>query len=416
MNQRTTSLSSICITALFVMSLHGICFGLSDGQDWPNWRGPDHNGISNESDWANGLSERQGKVLWTALVGTGFSSFSVSDGRAYTMGNQGPRDAQEDVVYCFDSLTGQTIWSFTYPSPLAPVQYEGGPNATPTVDGDRVYTWGKNAKLHCFDAKTGKLIWDKDLQAEYGVKLAKHGLASSPLVVGDLLILNGIEVTLALDKTKEGTLVWKTPTGPGSQGAGYSTPVPYELDGQPCLAVFQAEGALGLTVDGGKVLWEFPWETAWNLNVADPVIAGNRFFLSSGYNAGCVLFAVENGTPKELWRNKEMDNHFNSSVFYKGHLYGFDQNILRCLDIEDGSVKWSQEDLGKGSLIIAGGKLVVLSERGKLVIADAVPTGFQPVFEKEILENKCWTPPVLSHGKVYARNARGDVVCVDLTQ
>lgn len=416
MNQRMINLSLTFMAFFSVVAFNGRCFAVADGQDWPKWRGPDYNGISKETDWSTDLPKKQGEILWTASVGTGFSSFSVCNGRVYTMGNQGPRNAQKDVVYCFDSLTGREIWSFSYPSPLAPVQYDGGPNATPTIDADRVYTWGKNAYLHCLDAQTGKLIWKKDLQAEYGLKLAKHGLSSSVLIIGDLLILNGIEITLALDKTKQGTLVWKTPTGPGSQGAGYSTPVPYEADGKKCLAVFQAEGALGLTLSDGKVLWTFPWETAWNLNVADPIVDGNRFFLSSGYNAGCVLFEMQDGTPVERWRNKNMDNHFNTSVLYKGHLYGFDQSTLRCLDFSDGSIKWSQKGLGKGSLMIAGDKLVILSERGKLVIAEASSDTFQSLFEKEILKNKCWTPPVLSHGKLYARNARGDVVCLDLTQ
>ncbi len=414
MNKRTV-LCAALVASFSVMLCGSLSFGITDGQDWPHWRGPDYNGISKESDWAVDLNQKQLNVLWTASVGTGFSSFSVSNGCVYTMGNRGPKDAQEDVVYCFDSTSGKEIWSFAYPCPLSPVQYEGGPNATPTIDDGKVYTWGKNAMVHCLDAATGKLIWKKDLQAEHGIKIAKHGLASSPLIIDNLLILNGIEVTIALDKTKEGALVWKTPTGAGSQGAGYSTPVPYTAGGQTLLAVFQAEGALGLQSSDGKVLWNFPWETAWNLNIADPIVEGNRFFLSSGYNAGCVLFNVVDNTPTEQWRNKNMDNHFNCSVLYKGHLYGFDQNVLRCLDFSDGSIKWSQQGMGKGSLMIAGDKLVILSERGKLVIAQASADAWLPMFEKEILENKCWTQPVLSHGKVYARNARGDVVCVDLT-
>ena len=304
----------LCTSLLLILWQGGICYGISDGMDWPHWRGPEHNGISQESEWAKELTGKEAKVLWTASVGTGYSSFSVSDGRVYTMGNTGRKAAseeeQEDVVFCFDSITGRQLWSYSYPCPLSPVQYEGGPNATPTVDGKQVYTWGKNAVLHCFDAETGKMLWAKDLKAEYGITLAKHGLASSPLIVGNLVFLNGTEVTIALDKTRQGEMVWKTPTRPGSQGAGYSTPVPYVLDGEHCLAVFQAEGALGLTLREGKVLWEFPWETAWNLNVADPVVESNKVFLSSGYNAGCVLIALENNTPVEVWRNKNMANHF----------------------------------------------------------------------------------------------------------
>ena len=416
---RSNLLSSLEVLAVVFVML-AVSGTTTYGADWPNWRGPEHNGISKETDWSTQWPAEGPKVLWRASVGTGFSSFAVSNGRVYTMGNTAKKGDKKqdhkDVVYCFDAVTGKTIWHQSYPSELAPKQYEGGPNATPTVDGKYIYTWGKQTDLHCFNAVTGEVVWAKNLKAEYGLKMAKHGLGCSPLIQGDLLIINGIEVTVALDKTSKGDLIWKTPTGPGSQGAGYSTPVPYTLNGENCIAVFQAEGSLGIRVSDGRVLWNFPFTTQYNLNVADPVVIGDKIFLSSGYGSGCVLITMDGEKPSQLWKNKNMRNHFNSSIFYNGCIYGFDESILTCLDSKDGSTKWTEKSLGKGSLMVAGDKLVILGDRGKLVIAETSSEAYKPLAEAQILKGKCWTTPILSNGRIYARNDRGDVICLDVSK
>src|SRR5262245_45039837 len=164
--------------------------------DWPQWRGPDRNGISSERNWRTDWPADGPKILWRASVGTGFSSISVSQGRVYKMGNTENRD----MIWCFDAVTGKTIWKHTYDCQLGPKYYEGGPGSTPTVDRDRVYTISKWGDVFCLDAAKGDLIWQRDLRKDPGVTPNEWGLSGSPLIYGDLVILNAGAAGTALDR------------------------------------------------------------------------------------------------------------------------------------------------------------------------------------------------------------------------
>ena len=171
------------------------------------------------------------------------------------------------------------------------------------------------------------------------------------------------------------------------------------------------------------MLWRHEWKTEYACSIATPVVSGSRIFISSGYGMGCALLQVNEGNkPEVVWSNQEMASHFNACVLWKGYLYGFhgapkhnkDKGQLRCLDFETGEVKWKQDGLGKGSLMIADGKLIILSEKGKLVIADASPEGFKEIASAKVLDGTCWTVPVLSGGRIYCRSHEGDLVCMDV--
>jgi outer membrane protein assembly factor BamB len=369
--------------------------------DWPNWRGPDYNGISKETGWDAGKVNSNTKPLWKASVGTGFSSIAVSGGRAYTMGNTN----NEDTVYCLDAATGSVIWKHSYSAPLDSDNYEGGPSATPTIADGKVYTISKKGRVFCLDADTGDVIWQKELN----VKIPQWGLSGSALVIDNMVIFNAGTCGMALNKI-DGGEIWQN----GKGNAGYATGVPFTSDGNKCVAIFGADEASGLIAATGKEIWSFEWKTSYDINAADPIISGNKVFVSSGYNTGCGVFNIENGKANEVWRNKNIRNHFNSCVLLAGHIYGFDEKTLKCLDMATGREKWSKEGLGKGSLMAADGKLIILSEKGKLVIAEAAPTGFKEISSAQILAGKCWTVPVLANGRIYARNAVGDLVCVDV--
>jgi len=371
--------------------------------DWPNWRGPDHNGVSKETGWKTTWPAEGPKVLWKASVGTGFSSFAVSSGKVYTMGNTD----NTDMVFCFDAETGKEVWKHSYQAPLDKSQYEGGPNSTPTVDDTRVYTFSKRGQVYCLDVGTGKVIWSK----KFLIKPPTWNFAGSPLVMGRLVILNAGTQGLALNKL-DGAVVWQN----GEGLAGYATPVPFKMIGRECVAIFTQKAAVGLLAENGKELWRIAWETQYDANIPDPIIYDDKVFLSSGYGTGCGLYQIAHGQPNQIWRNRSMRNHFNSCVPWKGSVYGFDESTLTCMDWATGTVKWTDRGLGKGSLMAADGKLILLGEGGKLVIADASPEGFKPLAEAQILRGKCWTTPVLSGGRIYARNAPGDVVCVDVKQ
>ena len=373
--------------------------------DWPNWRGPDHNGISKETGWSAKWPAEGPKSLWKAKVGIGFASFAVSNGRVYTSGNA----KDTDTVFCFDAITGKELWKHSSAARLDPKYYEGGPSATPTVGGDRVYTFSKRGVVNCLDAAKGTVIWSKNLAEELKAKMPTWGFASSVLVEGELALLNVGSAGAALDQ-KSGKVIWSS----GPEEAGYSTPVPVESKGGREVLLSLKQTVAALSVKDGKEVWQHPWKTEYDVNAADPILEGGKLFISSGYNHGGAMVDVSSDKPKLVWENKNMRNQFNSTVLWKGHLYGVDEDQLRCLVLETGEVKWTDKVSGKGSLMLADGKLIVLSAKGELLVADTTPDGFKPISRAQVLGGKCWTTPVLANGKIYCRNAAGDVVCVDV--
>jgi len=387
------------------------CGFLARAEDWPRWRGPDANGISKETGWSTQWPADGPKQVWKAKVGIGFASFSVSQSRVYTMGNS----KDTDTVFCFDANSGAMIWQHSYPAKLDPKYYEGGPSATPTVDGDRIYTFSKRGLFNCLDATQGTVHWSKNLMEELKAEMPTWGFASSVLIEGDLALLNVGSAGAAFDK-KSGKVVWSS----GTEQAGYSTPVPFKAGGELAAALAIKKDVVAVRVKDGKELWRHPWKTSYDVNAADPIVSGSKVFVSSGYNHGGSVFDVSVSPPKTVWENKEMRNHFNGCVLFGGFLYGFDGDAgksstgLKCLDLETGAVKWA-EKTGVGGLMIADGKLIVLSAKGELMVANATPEAFKPMSRAQVLSGKCWTTPILANGKIYCRNAAGDVVCLDVS-
>jgi len=391
---------TFCLATLVLSNL------VAAAADWPNYRGPTHDGISKETGWTTAWLADGPKVLWKAKVGLGFSAVVVANNRAYTQGNA----HDEDTIFCFDANKGTVVWKHSYAAPLDAKFYEGGTSATPTVDGDRVYTVSKRGIIHCLDAADGKVIWTTNLMAGLNAKMPTWGFASSILIDGDLAILNFGAAGTALDK-KTGQVVWTS----SPEESGYATPVPIGASGERAVMLAAKQDVVAVKVKDGKELWRFPWNTQYDVNAAAPIIAGSKVFASSGYNHGGGVFDVSTQPAKEIWNTKNMRNHFASSVLWQGHLYGVDENQLRCLVFDTGEVKWTDKVSGKGSLILADGKLIVLSERGELLVANASPEGFKPLARAQVIGGKCWTAPTLANGKIYCRTGPGDVVCVDVS-
>ncbi|MHC4619318.1 MAG: PQQ-binding-like beta-propeller repeat protein [Planctomycetota bacterium] len=340
---------------------------------------------------------------------------AIGNGQVYTMGNTGKKDdeaSHEDVVYCFDVETEREVWRHTYKCGLNfKSNTPEGPFATPSLDGDMVYTFSRKGDVFCLDAATGKVVWQRDVKEELGMKMPfQGGFAGSPLVLGDMVILNVGDAGTALEK-RTGEVVWKSEV----EAAAQATPVPFRMDGRQCVAVFSGFGVVGVTAGDGRRLWSYAWDTKYKTNVADPIIEGDNVFISSWYGVGCALLDISGGEPSVVWQNKEMQNHYSSCVLWKGHLYGFDVAKLKCMDFQSGQIKWALEGgFGRGSLMMADGKLIVLTEKGTLLIGDASLEAFRPVLEEKIIGRKVYAGPVFCGGKIYARNDKGDLVCVAL--
>ena len=377
-------------------------FSLGEGLDWPCWRGPERDGVSRESGWSSTGKEAD---LWRVDVGLGYSSVAVANGRLVTKGFD--RDAEMDVVRCLDPLTGEELWSHAHPSKLWDTMHEGGTLSTPVIDGERVFVLSRLGIFWCLDAATGEVIFERKLvEDEEG--LGTFGLAASPLVLADEVVLNPGR-TMALDK-KSGKTLWETK----DYGYSYAVPAPFEFEGRTLLAVFNGSGLAVLDPKDGAELALHPWTSEYNVNSATPVVIGRRLFLSTGYNAkGCALLEFTGKALEVLWENKEMNSNMNGCVLLDGHLYGFDDAVLKCMTV-DGDVRWAERGLGKGTVVASDGRLIVLSEKGELLVAPATPKGFEPASRAKLFdEGVCWTTPVLSHGIVYCRNNRGQLVARD---
>ncbi|HUT01130.1 MAG TPA: PQQ-binding-like beta-propeller repeat protein [Phycisphaerae bacterium] len=393
---------SVHRAAGFVAVLLAAAALCASAADWPIYRGPEHNGISAETGWfAPGAKL---SVAWSQKVGTGCSSMTVVGERLFTMGNI---EKSKDVVYCFNAADGKLVWKFAYDCPLSPKMYEGGPNATPTVADGKVYTLSKQGDVFCLDAATGEKVWSVRL----GAKAPTWGYASSLLVLGKSVLLNAGDAGTALDKDT-GKVLWSSGEGPG----GYSTPVPYEQGGQTLIALFSRRSVVGVQAADGKKVWEHEWKTSYDVNAADPVLidGGKKVFISSGYNSGCMLLNVSGGSATEAWRNKNMRNKHTNSVVQDGAIFGFDESVLTCLDLATGEKKWTQSGLGSGALVLADGKLVLLAEKGKVVVAEASPAGFKELASVQAVKGNCWAAPTLAHGRIYARSKAGDLACVTI--
>jgi outer membrane protein assembly factor BamB len=254
--------------------------------------------------------------------------------------------------------------------------------------------------------------WSKSLVKDFGGREPMHGdngsnqgwgYSGSPLIEKGWVLVEaggkGASV-VALDKLT-GALIWKA----GDDGAGYSSLVTLEHQGERAFVQFSDNHIIGRRMKDGSELWRQVWKTSYGVNAATPILAGGDVFVSSGYGSGCALYKIGPSALTELWRNKNMRNHVNSCVLVDGFLYGFDEGELKCLDWKSGEVKWAEKGYGKGALMFADGKLILYSQNGKLGVAEASPTGFKQLSSVQALKgNNTWAPPVLANGRIYVRS------------
>jgi outer membrane protein assembly factor BamB len=379
--------------------------------DWPQFLGPDRDGKVSEAELAVGPDAKL-PAVWQKEIGIGYSSFAVRDGKVYTMGNNGAKD----IVYCLDAETGKEIWTHTYPAKLG-IGGFNGPRSTPAVDEENVYTLSFAGLLHCLDAEKGTVKWKVDL-AKMGLKAPRWGFSGSPLLDGDLVLLEAGPV-LAFKKA-DGQLAWRSQPKP----AGYSSPITFTLDGNKVVAAFDAAGLSVVDHGTGRPLYNYVWKTPYGVNACTPMVIGNKVFITSGYRVGGALVELTGSGVREIWKSKALGAQCNNPVLVDGHLYGFDGNVggrgkLKCVRLADGKEMWSVRGLGAGSLIVAGDKLVILGEKGQLILADPDTGQLKKIVERDILGGDyCWTPPVLADGKIYARNyiksrSVSEIICID---
>jgi outer membrane protein assembly factor BamB len=377
--------------------------------DWPRWRGPRLDGISRETGLLAEWPKEGPKRLWKIPLSGGFSSVVVVNGRLFTQ----TKEKNQEVVVCLDAATGRDLWRYRYDCDYkAHRTFTGGgmprsrtgPRATPAVDGGRVYTLGATGTLLCLEAETGKLVWRQELLKVGERTCPSHGYCGCPLVVGDRIYVqaggaNGKSLA-ALDK-RDGAVVWQAL----DDGLSPSSPIWAEVGGAPQVIFFTGQRALGVNPDSGDLLWSYPWVTRYDLNIATPICAEGKVFISSNYGVGGAVIRVLGGQPEKVWKGLTLQNHFSTSILYQGHLYGSSEQRLRCVDFETGKVKWDKTGLGRVSMVVADNRLIVLGDHGQLVLAGLSPTAYKEISRCQVFETKAltWTVPVVSDGRLFMR-------------
>ncbi|MFN7936571.1 MAG: PQQ-binding-like beta-propeller repeat protein [Bryobacteraceae bacterium] len=375
--------------------------GLLAGADWPQWRGPNRDGISPEKGLLKSWPEGGPKQVWkTTGLGEGFSSFAVVKGRIYT---QGQRENQEYVM-AFDAATGKKLWE-TAAGTSFRERRGHGPRGTPTVDGTVLYALSADGTLVCLNLADGKQVWSHNIVERYRGEVPHWGISESPLVDGDRVIVTpgGSDGTLVALNKKTGAPLWKTK---GSDAAAYSSPIIVQTGGVKQYVTLTSGGAVGVSAGTGELLWRYDKVANRTANIATPIYAKDHIFVSTDYGTGCALLKVgDGGKASEVYFNREMKNHYSSSVLVGDHLYGFSSQILTAMNFLTGDVTWRDRTVGKGSVTLADGMLYVYSERGQMALVEAAPDAYKEKgrFSIPAGEFNTWTPPVISNGRLYLR-------------
>jgi len=369
--------------------------------DWPQWRGANRDGRSAETgllkSWPAGGPPR----AWEAKgAGEGYSSFAVAQGRLYTLGARG----DTEYVIAFDAASGKRLWETPHGRRFSNDRGDG-PRATPTVDGNRLYTFGASGDLSALDLATGERYWTVNVLKEYRGSNINWGLSESPLVLSDRILLNAGGTIVALKKT-DGTALWKA----SGDDAGYSSAVTQTIGNVTQAIFFTSTRAVGVDVNSGRQLWSYRQVANDVANIATPIVRGNRVFLSSDYGTGSALLELtasgNDVRAREVYFTRAMKNHHATSVLVGDYLYGFDSAILTALHFDTGKVAWQHRSVGKGSLIFADDRLYLFSEDGVVGLAEASPAGYVEhgrfAFRPGNLPT--WSHPVVAGGKLFLRD------------
>ena len=382
--------------------------------DWPQFLGPHGDGITDEPVANQDWSKREPVQRWKADVGTGCSSISIVGGKAYTTGQE---HRGKDTVFCFDAESGTKLWEFAYEQKLEPTLYSGGPSCTPILSEGRLYTVSRDGEIYCLDAASGKKLWQMSYVKDFGGVEQMWGYASSPVVSGDLLICEpgGPGSSVVALKKATGERVWQA----GSDRACYATPVLFQHGTVNGVACFNQFGLAGYDL-AGKPLFRHPWSTQYDVNASSPLHFNSHFLISSNYGSGAALIKIDGSKPEVVWRNKELMLQFQNMVLVDGSVYavsGDNQTraALKCLDFMTGKVRWTERLRdNRGNVIVAGSKLLVLSESGEVILVQPDAKEFRQLGRMQVNRKPCWAPPAFANGLLYSRNNDGKVTCFDL--
>ncbi len=407
--------------------------------EWPQWRGPNRDGVWSEPAVYDKFPAENLKRRWTVPIGSGYSGPTVAEG-CVLVSDRVAEPKQIERIHCFDWKTGERKWTHSYDCPYVDVGYTAGPRASVSVSDGRAYALGTMGHLHCLDVDSGEVLWKHDCNAEYRIKMPIWGIAASPLIYKDLCIvqIGGAGACVVAFDKQTGKEVWKAL----DDRASYSAPIVIQQAGEEVLLVWTGEHLAGLKPATGKVHWQVPTPPRnMVINIATPVLdeERERVFLTSFYDGSRMIRLDQDKLAAEkLWEKagrSERDTEALHSiiatpVFDGEYIYGVDSyGELRCLKAANGERVW--EDLtatppnrwSNIHTVRNGDKYWMFNERGELIICKLSPEGFHELSRAKLIDptteqlrrrdGVCWSHPAYAHGHVFARNDK-ELVCAGL--
>ena len=412
-------------TRLFTLSagvvLLGINFVSLSAADWTHYRGPAGDGLSPEK-WPLGSWPTNGlHRLWRTPVETGFSSFTIADGKAFTVVARSIEGENREACLALDAATGKELWA----TPFGIARYDkggdsgtpdnkggDGPRSTPVFNDGRIYLYSSRMNLVCLDVKSGQTVWTQDIEKDFGGQNIRWQSAASPVVDGDLVFVVGGgagQSLLGFDK-KTGANVWKAE----SDGLVHATPVVATIQGVRQAIFFTKQGLVTVAPKTGTVLWRHAVEISRSA-AASPVVSGDLVYCSAGYGVGASVVRIKKDgealQAQLVWRKaNQLMNHWSTPVCKDGYIYGmfghaaYGKAPLCCIELATGEEKWSKPGFGMGNVTLVEDRLVALADNGELVVLKATPTACTEEGRFEALDGKCWSTPAFSNGKLYLRS------------
>ena len=430
------------------MSLPGIHFYLpllalaslasaTFGDDWPQWRGPNRDGVWRETGIVQQFASTELPARWRVPIGSGYCGPTIANSRVYVT-DRITRPAERERIHCFDEQTGRTLWSHEYECPYGRVAYPAGPRASVTIHEGKAYALGATGRFHVLDAASGSILWQKDLDQQYTIDMPIWGIAAAPLIHRNLVILHiGGHGACVIGLNKDtGEEAWRAL----SDRAQYTAPIIVEQAGKPVVVCWTGDSIAGLAADTGAVLWRYPWKPVkMPIGIATPVVAGDRLFCTSFYDGALMLRLLPDKPDFEkLWqiagrdeRNTEaLHSIISTPVFERGYIYGVDSyGELRCLDASDGRRIWEDKTAVPPArwstihFVKNGDRYFMFNERGELIIAQLSPRGYHELSRAKLLEpttdqlpqrgGVCWSHPGFANQCIFARNDK-ELVCASL--
>lgn len=373
--------------------------------EWPQYRGANRDNISTDKGLLTSWPSDGPSLAWKQSgMGLGYSSVAIAGGKLFTMGNRG----EDEMLICLVAASGESVWS----TKTGRAYRDGtgdGPRGTPTVDGDRVYALGGNGDLVCANAANGEIVWQKNILQEFGGNNITWGISESVLIDDDKLICSpgGKQGTIVALNKMTGRPIWRANIQ-GSPQAAYSSPIAVDFGGVRQYVNYVHTGVVSVSAKDGSPLWGFRESSNGTANCSTPLYSNGSVYTSSGYGTGAASFKLAPGGKASVnYSNKEMVNHHGGMVLLDGYVYGFDEQILKCIDLKSGKTKWQNRSVGKGSVTYADGHLYLRSEQGPVALAAASPEGYDEKgrFDQPNRSGKpSWAHPVVCGGKLFLRD------------